>query len=612
MTEATRPVLITEPATPGGTGLILLPRPGTLPAVWAGPVPAAGLEPGDAAALLAAAGPCPLLPESGAGWFGRPGLAGHRLDTGGGYPAAGRDWSPRFRPDGIEHDQHRARVEAADTVAGLRLVTEIEAVPGGAIRGRHTLTNTGRLPYLVDSLELVFPLPGRVGEVLDFTGRPTAERIPQRHQLTDGLWLREGRRGHTGHDSPTVVIAGVPGFAFASGEVFGLHVAWSGNTVHRVERMPSSLGVPEEGAAPGIRDSLPGGTAAAAQTGPSGRLLPGRTTIGGGELLLPGEITLARDESYATPWVYLTASRDGLDGLSAQFHRYLRSRPAHPRTPRPVNLNVWEAVYFDHDAGRLTALADQAASVGAERYVLDDGWFLRRRSDESGLGDWRVDESVWPGGLHQLARYVRERGMEFGLWLEPEMVNPDSDLYRAHPDWILATGRRLPPLQRHQLVLDLTRAETRNYLLEQISALLSEYPISYVKWDCNRDLIDAGSAAGRRPGRPRAGRGALRAAGRAAPALSRGGVGVLRGGRRPDRPGHAGAGAAGLDVGHDGRAGPPVHSALDRAAGAARVPRGAHLRAVLPPDGPLPAVGTALRDGPVRAPGHRMGPDQGQ
>ena len=366
MTEETRPVLVTEPGAPGGTGLILLPRPGTLPAVWAGPVPAAGLEPGDAAALLAAAGPCPLLPEHGAGWFGRPGLTGHRLDTGGGYPAAGRDWSPLFRPARIEHDQHRARVEAEDIEAGLRLVTEIEAVPGGAIRGRHTLTNTGRLPYLVDSLELVFPLPGRVGEVLDFTGRPTAERIPQRHRLTDGLWLREGRRGHTGHDSPTVVIAGVPGFGFASGEVFGLHVAWSGNTVHRVERVPSSLGVPEEGAAPetpGPRDGVGGRTAAAAQTAPSGRLLPGRTTIGGGELLLPGEITLARDESYATPWVYLTASRNGLDGLSAQFHRYVRSRPAHPRTPRPVNLNVWEAVYFDHDAG----LAHRARRPGGQR-----------------------------------------------------------------------------------------------------------------------------------------------------------------------------------------------------------------------------------------------------
>jgi alpha-galactosidase len=130
-----------------------------------------------------------------------------------------------------------------------------------------------------------------------------------------------------------------------------------------------------------------------------------------------------------------------------------------------------------------------------ERFVLDDGWFAGRRSDQAGLGDWQVDGDVWPGGLHRLAEYVRGCGMQFGLWIEPEMVNPDSDLYRAHPDWILATGQRVPPLQRHQLVLDLTRPEVAGYLLERISGLLSEYEISYVKWDCNRDIIDAGSGA---------------------------------------------------------------------------------------------------------------------
>jgi alpha-galactosidase len=198
-------------------------------------------------------------------------------------------------------------------------------------------------------------------------------------------------------------------------------------------------------------------------------------------LLLPGEVTLAQGESYTTPWVYLAATRMGLDGLSAQFHGYLRSRPAHPRTPRPVNLNVWEAVYFTHDFATLAALADIASAIGVERYVLDDGWFHGRRDDRAGLGDWWVDKDVWPGGLHELADYVRGRGMQFGLWIEPEMVSPDSDLYRAHPDWILSAGHHVPPLQRHQLALDLT------------SKLLSEYPIDYVKWDCNRDLIDAGS-----------------------------------------------------------------------------------------------------------------------
>ena len=385
-----------------------------------------------------------------------------------------------------EHDGRRARVEAADKTAGLALVTEIEAVPGGAIRARHTLTNIGRQPYVVDSLEVVFPLPGRVGEVLDFTGRQTAERIPQRHQIGDGLWLREGRRGHTGHDSATVLVAGVPGFGFGSGEVYGLHVAWSGNTVHRVERVPSGLGMagarrPDAGGAACCRERPPSAAASCCCPARSPWPRASRTPPRGSTSRPPGPAwTTCRPSSTAT------------------CARCPRTRAR----PRPVNLNVWEAVYFRHDFGKLAALADVAADVGVERYVLDDGWFAGRRSDQAGLGDWRVDEDVWPGGLHRLVGLRRGRGLQFGLWIEPEMVNPDSDLYRAHPDWILAAGQRRPPLQRHQLVLDLTRPEVSGYLLERISALMSEYEISYVKWDCNRDIIDAGSGA--RSGAPAA------------------------------------------------------------------------------------------------------------
>ena len=443
------PLLIAPDAA--GTALILIPQPDGLPAAWACPLPGDGLDPADAAALLRDAGACSLLPEHAGGWFGRPGLSGHR--------PGGRDWSPRFTGARVDRDGGRARVEAADEAAGLRLVTEVEAVPGGAIRARHTLVNTAVEPYLVEHLDVVFPLVAPVGEVLDFTGRWAAERVPQRHEITDGLWLREGRRGYPGPDSATVLTAGTAGFGFGHGEVFGVHVAWSGNTVHRVERMPG-----------------------------------GAVTVGGGELLLPGEIALEAGESYATPWVYLTASGAGLDGLAAQFHGYLRSLPAHPGTPRPVNLNVWEAVYFTHDLDKLTALADLGARVGVERFVLDDGWFTGRRDDRTGLGDWAVDETVWPGGLHRLTEHVLARGMQFGLWFEPEMVNPDSDLYRAHPDWILATGDRIPPLQRNQLVLDLTRPEVAGYLFDRMSAVLDEYPVSYVKWDCNRYIVDGGSA----------------------------------------------------------------------------------------------------------------------
>jgi alpha-galactosidase len=161
-----------------------------------------------------------------------------------------------------------------------------------------------------------------------------------------------------------------------------------------------------------------------------------------------------------------------------------------------VTLNVWEAVYFDHDLGRLLRLADLAARIGVERFVLDDGWFHARRDDTAGLGDWVVDRAVWPEGLGPLIDRVHELGMEFGLWFEPEMVNPDSDLFRAHPDWVLAADpERLPPLDRNQLVLDLTRREAFEHALSQIDAVLTENAVDYVKWDHNRDLVDAGTLA---------------------------------------------------------------------------------------------------------------------
>ena len=279
-----------------------MPRADALPAVWAGPR-SEGLDP---AAVAGAVSRGAVLPAAARARdrVVRPARAvrvpgGHH--AGGGAVVTGQDWSPLFRPVRTVRsgDGSQARVEAADATAGLRLVTEIEAVPGGAIRARHTLTNAGRLPYAVAALDVVFPLPAEAAEILDFSGRHLSERTPQRHRVTDGLWLREGRRGHTGHDAATLVVAGTPGFGFGHGEVYGVHVAWSGNTVHLVERMSSRT-----------------------------------ATIGGGELLLPGEICLAGGESYATPWVYLAAARSGLDELAEPVPRLpaLAARaPAHAR-----------------------------------------------------------------------------------------------------------------------------------------------------------------------------------------------------------------------------------------------------------------------------------------
>jgi alpha-galactosidase len=400
----------------------------------------------------------PLLGEHAYALFTRPHLRGHRPDTS----RSGASWTTRFTTESLDAADTTLRVTASDAYAGLALTWELESLTGGGLRGRYTLTNTAATPYLLEGLELALPVADDLTEVLDFTGRHERERSPQRHPLTDGLWLREGRGGRPGLDAATMVVVGTPGFTTTSGHVVGVHVAWSGNSVLLVQR-----------------DAATG------------------TVVGGGELLLPGEVVLAEGESYTTPWVFVAAAADGLDGLAHAWHTWQRSLPAHPGT-QPVVLNVWEAVYFDHDLDRLRGIADRAAQVGVERFVLDDGWFHRRRDDTAGLGDWWIDESVWPDGLMPLIDHVRDLGMEFGLWFEPEMVNPDSDLLREHPDWILAAGPHRAPLEhRQQQVLDLTRPEVFDFLLERMSAILSAHPIDYVKWDHNRDLLEAGSASRR-------------------------------------------------------------------------------------------------------------------
>ncbi|MDG6101900.1 alpha-galactosidase [Dactylosporangium aurantiacum] len=465
LTPIRTPVLIGAGAQ-DGTVAVLVPDPTGLPRlVWTGPA-RPGLDPAQVAAVRGG-GPRPdddggdrtgaaLLPEASRLWLGRPGLAGYRH---GGEPAAtGRDWATAFVTTDLTGDERAVRIEAVDERAGLHLLTEIEACPGGVLQTRHTLTNTAPGDYVVDHLEVVYPVADRVAEVLDLTGRWARERSPQRHPIADGLWLREGRAGRPHFDSPTVLVAGTAGFGFGHGLVHGLHVAWSGNSRYALERLPSGLSL-----------------------------------LRGGELLLPGELVLAPGERYTTPKVLLAVSADGLDGLAAQWHEHVRALPAHPGTPRPVVYNVWEATYFDHDLDRLTTLADLAAEVGVERFVLDDGWFGGRRDDTSGLGDWYVSPDVWPDGLGPLVERVAARGMQFGLWFEPEMVNPDSELYRAHPDWVLSIGDRPPRRSRHQLVLDLGREDVRDHLFARIDAVLREYPIRFVKWDHNRPLTDAGS-----------------------------------------------------------------------------------------------------------------------
>ncbi len=382
----------------------------------------------------------------------------------------GGAWSTRFVPVNVDivddaPNGGSVRVEAVDLDAQLALALVVEMLPSGLLRLSAELRNDGDDVYTVDALQLALPVPTRAEIVHDMAGRWGKEKVAQSRPFTVGSHLREGRHGRTGADAAAFLSAGTGDLDFAHGEVWGLHVAFSGN--HRVL---------------------------------AERAFSGERLLLGGELLLPGEMPLAPGKSYATPPVY-AGYGIGLDDVAARFHTYLRSRPAHPRTPRPVVMNVWEAVYFDHDLTRLLELADAARRVGVERFVLDDGWFGSRRDDTSGLGDWVIAEDVWGGGrFRALVDGVKQRGMQFGLWFEPEMVNVASELATAHPEWLLQVPGRLPVDFRHQQVLDLSHPGAFAHVRDQIVSLVREYGIDYIKWDHNRDLIEAGSTRTGRAG----------------------------------------------------------------------------------------------------------------
>lgn len=202
---------------------------------------------------------------------------------------------------------------------------------------------------------------------------------------------------------------------------------------------------------------------------------------------------------FATATLSAARSETGFNGCAVLMQAHVRDRlvpwPDSTR-PRPVHYNCWEAVYFKHDLATLTGMARRAARIGAERFVLDDGWFRRRNNDRSSLGDWAVDATKWPDGLQPLIDAVKAEGMTFGLWFEPEMINPDSDLYRAHPDWALGGPDQVTG--RHQFVLDLSQTAVRDHLFNQVSAILATYDIDYIKWDHNRlvPVLDAAQGRG--------------------------------------------------------------------------------------------------------------------
>nr|WP_245653149.1 alpha-galactosidase [Herbidospora sakaeratensis] len=445
----------------GGTSVVVAVDGGRLPRVLHWGPDLGDLGPGALAdlqrAALPAVGdsavtypqPVPVLPQLHEGWLGRPGLVGD---------SDGRRWAPWFREAAYTVEGTTLRSAARDPEFGLALDVEIEVLPGsGLVRQRARVVNEGAEPYRIGSLELALPVPPEATEILDLTGRWALERVPQRRPFQVGEQVRASRGGKPGLEHTLLLAAGERGFGFRRGLVWATHLAWSGNQVLAAELTPA-----------------------------------GTRHLAAGETLLPGEVVLGPGESFQSRWQYGSWG-DGLDELAGRFHRHLRTTP---RPPRPVVLNTWEAVYFRHDLDTLVALAERGAEVGAERFVLDDGWFLGRRDDTTSLGDWTVDPEVWPSGLGPLAARVRELGMDFGLWFEPEMVNLDSDLARRHPDWVFQAGHGPGLPSRHQHVLDLGHPDAYAHVFERMSGLVAALEIAYIKWDHNRYLLDAGERPG--------------------------------------------------------------------------------------------------------------------
>ena len=382
--------------------------------------------------------PLGILTEARSGFVRQPGVQGHRSD--------GTGWAPKLTTTDLRVTPGGASIMLEDAVAGLRGQIELRLDRTGVLEVEATLTNTGFDVYQLDGVTITLPLPGQAREVMLLGGRWANEFRPERHRWDAGTLVAENRRGRTSHDRLPAVFAGCPSFSEESGEVWAGHLGWSGNSHVRVDVASD-----------------------------------GQRMMQAGELLLPGEVRLDPGDSYRTPTLYGATSSSGLNGISASFHAFVRARVDHPASARPVILNSWEAVYFDHDVERLKALAERAAEVGVERFVLDDGWFLARRHDGAGLGDWTVDPAVWPDGLGPLVDHVKALGMDFGLWVEPEMVNKDSDLYREHPEWVLSDLGYDPVLARNQLVLDLCRPEAFAHIQGQLETLLDTYDISYLR-----------------------------------------------------------------------------------------------------------------------------------
>ena len=352
------------------------------------------------------------------------------------------------------------QIDLEDPVTGLKLAllygvfAEKDVITRCAV-----ISNSGNAPVkLYKAASACLDIPFGKWDLIHFQGRHCMERMPERAPVPHGIMTVGSGRGTSSHQHNPFVILAAPEACEDFGQCHGAMLVYSGN--FKIEAECSQL--------------------------QSTRLVLGISDQGFCWTLEPGE-------TFYTPEVLLSFTEGGLGSLSRCYQEFLAEhicRGTYRDTPRPILINNWEATYFDFNGEKLLSIAKHAKELGVEMLVLDDGWFGKRDSDFSGLGDWQVNEKKLGCTLSELIQRIRGMGLDFGIWVEPEMVSPDSDLYRAHPDWALSVPGRTPVQGRSQLVLDLGRQDVIEYLYGCLSDLLRSHDIRYVKWDMNRSLTD--------------------------------------------------------------------------------------------------------------------------
>jgi alpha-galactosidase len=445
-----------------GEGLTLvfaLEEGGTADCTYCGP----RLPEGEDLAMLAAASargrhenqpdvpPVPgIWPQQGDGWQGTPAASFRRL--------SGEAIVTDFRLTSWSLEGGTLTCSFADPRAGIHVSTHWAVQDSGAITCHSEGRNESGAAIVLGRIASVsLPIPRRFSEFTAFSGRWAGEMHETRQAIAPNGLARCSAGGKPGFGGGNWLLL------HAGDEVLGAHLAWSGD--HETQITCDNAGSADGRAVLQMGKALPDG----------GEIIPPGGAFGGPPVVL----ALAPDRS----------------ALAQVFHRHLRETVLPARAewgPRKVHLNSWEALGFNLSEAGLIALAEDAATLGIERFVLDDGWFGGRRNDQTSLGDWFVSPDVFPNGLGPLIDRVHALGMDFGLWVEPEMVSSDSDLYRQHPDWCLHTEGRERPTMRGQLALDMGRAEVVDHLFATLDALLRAHAIAYLKWDHNRDLFPRG------------------------------------------------------------------------------------------------------------------------